>query len=233
MTVFTLPFLPDVFVFRKRVFSRGLNNLKVHTVSDARYDEYFGFTDGDVDEILSFYGLASYKNVIREWYDGYLFGKVNVYCPWDVINYCDVLLTDNEAEPENYWANTSGNDLVRRLLKKADQTTRDEIGQLINGGSIIKSVRQELTYRDIEDSVDNVWSVLYSTGYLTQRGRLPGREVAQIDEAFLDLVQLAGRQLCGFSQQPLCGRFTRCICHSGYAKLSGDCQCASAVWKNR
>ncbi len=181
-------------ISKESIFT-GLNNLKVHTVSDARYDEYFGFTDGDVDEILSFYGLASYKNVIREWYDGYLFGKVNVYCPWDVINYCDVLLTDNEAEPENYWANTSGNDLVRRLLKKADQTTRDEIGQLINGGSIIKSVRQELTYRDIEVSVDNVWSVLYSTGYLTQRDRLPGKQMRlalpnrEVKELFIDLVQ--------------------------------------------
>ena len=151
-------------ISKESIFT-GLNNLKIHTISDVRYDEYFGFTDADVDEILRFYGLTSYKNVIREWYDGYRFGKVDVYCPWDVINYCDVLLADPEAEPENYWANTSGNDLVRRLLVRSDQTTRDEIEQLIGGGTIAKTLRQELTYRDVEDSIDNVWSVLYSTGY--------------------------------------------------------------------
>ena len=148
-------------ISKESIFT-GLNNLKVHTISDSRYDEYFGFTNEDVDELLSFYGLTEDKEVIRDWYNGYLFGKVSVYCPWDVINYCDVLLSDRDAEPENYWANTSGNDIVRRLLKRADQTTRDEIERLIGGGTIIKTIRQELTYRDIEDSIDNIWSVLYS-----------------------------------------------------------------------
>ena len=145
-------------ISKESIFT-GLNNLKVHTISDVRYDEYFGFTDAEVDEMLEFYNLLSYKNVIRDWYDGYRFGSVDVYCPWDVINYCDVLLADSEAEPENYWANTSGNEIIRRLLKKADQTTRDEIEQLIDGSAIVKTVRQELTYRDIEDSIDNIWSV--------------------------------------------------------------------------
>src|SRR5699024_4160707 len=131
---------------------------KVHTISDTRYDEYFGFTDADVDELLAFYGLSDHKDVFRDWYDGYRFGNVSVYSPWDVINYCDVLLSDPEAEPENYWANTSGNGIIRRLLKKADQTTRDEVEQLINGECIVKTVRQELTYRDIEDTIDNIWS---------------------------------------------------------------------------
>lgn len=162
---------------------------------NVRYDEYFGFTDADVDEILRFYGLTSYKDVIREWYDGYRFGKVDVYCPWDVINYCDVLLANPEAEPENYWANTSGNDLVRRLLVRSDQTTRDEIEQLIGGGTIAKTLRQELTYRDVEDSIDNVWSVLYSTGYLTLKERLNGKQVKlalpnrEVRELFIDLVK--------------------------------------------
>lgn len=138
-------------ISKESIFT-GLNNLKVHTISDTRYDEYFGFTDADIEEILNFYDLASYKEVLRDWYDGYLFGKVSVYCPWDVVNYCDALLSDKEAEPENYWANTSGNDLVRRLLKKADQTTKNEIEQLINGESIVKPIRQELTYRDIDES---------------------------------------------------------------------------------
>ena len=141
--------------------------MKIHTVSDTRYDEYFGFTDEDVDELLDFYGLTAYKDVDRKWYDGYLFGKINVYCPWDVINYCDELLADPTIPPKNYWANTSGNTLILRLLQKADQTTKDQIEELINGGTIVKSIRQELTYRDIDDSVDNIWSVLYATGYLT------------------------------------------------------------------
>ena len=181
-------------ISKESIFT-GLNNLKIHTISDVRYDEYFGFTDADVDEILRFYGLTSYKNVIREWYDGYRFGKVNVYCPWDVINYCDVLLADPEAEPENYWANTSGNDLVRRLLGRSDQTTRNEIEQLIGGGTITKTLRQELTCRDVEDSIDNVWSALYSTGYLTLKERLNGKQVKlalpnrEVRELFIDLVK--------------------------------------------
>ena len=153
-------------ISKESIFT-GLNNLKIHTVSDTRYDEYFGFTDEDVDELLDFYGLTAYKDVVRKWYDGYIFGKINVYCPWDVINYCDELLADPTIPPKNYWANTSGNTLILRLLQKADQTTKDQIEELINGGTIMKSIRQELTYRDIDDSVDNIWSVLYATGYLT------------------------------------------------------------------
>ena len=181
-------------ISKESIFT-GLNNLKVHTIADPRYEEYFGFTDADVDEMLAFYGLTSHKQVMQDWYDGYQFGKVSVYCPWDVINYCDLLRADPEAEPENYWANTSGNGIIRRLLKKADQTTRDEVEQLINGETIVKTVRQELTYRDIEDSIDNIWSVLYSTGYLTSRGRLPGKQMKlalpnrEVRELFIDLVK--------------------------------------------
>ena len=181
-------------ISKESIFT-GLNNLKVHTISDIRYDEYFGFTDGDVDELLAFYGLSAYKDTMHDWYDGYLFGGVHVYCPWDVINYCDVLLADPDAEPENYWANTSGNGIIRRLLQKADQTTREEVERLLNGESIVKTVRQELTYRDIEDSIDNIWSVLYSTGYLTQEARLPGKQMKlilpnrEVRELFADLVK--------------------------------------------
>ncbi len=133
--------------------------------------------------------------MIRDWYEGYRFGDTDVYCPWDVINYCDVLLADPHAEPENYWANTSGNDLIRRLLKKANQSTRNEIEQLLNGGTIIKTIRQELTYREVEDSIDNIWSVLYSTRYLTCRRRVPGKQIElalpnrEVKELFLDLVK--------------------------------------------
>ena len=153
-------------ISRESIFT-GLNNLKVHTISDVRYDEYFGFTDTDVDEILAFYGLSSYKDVIRDWYDGYRFGKTDVYCPWDVINYCDELLADPAAPPKNYWANTSGNDLIRRMLKNANLTTKNEVEELLNGGQITKRIKQELTYREIDDSIENVWSVLYAAGYLT------------------------------------------------------------------
>ena len=167
-------------ISKESIFT-GLNNLKVHTISDFRYDEYFGFTNADVDELLEFYGLSSYKEVIRDWYDGYRFGDTDVYCPWDVINYCDELLAAPAAPPKNYWANTSGNDLILRLLEKADQTTKDEVEEVLNGGKITKRVRQELTYRDIDDSVENVWSVLYATGYLT------GKHVDQADADIFNL----------------------------------------------
>ena len=161
-------------ISKESIFT-GLNNLKVHTISDLRYDEYFGFKDADVDEMLAFYGLSSYKDVIRDWYDGYRFGDTDVYCPWDVINYCDELLAAPSAPPKNYWANTSGNDLILRMLKNADQTTKDEVEELLNGGRITKRINQELTYRDIDESMENVWSVLYATGYLT------GTHVEQAD----------------------------------------------------
>ena len=179
----------------KESIFKGLNNLKVHTISDVRYDEYFGFTNSDVDELLEFYGLSTYKGVIRDWYDGYRFGDTDVYCPWDVINYCDELLADPDAEPENYWANTSGNDLIRRLLKKADQSTKNDVECLINGGTVTKTIRQELTYREIEDSIDNIWSVLYSTGYLTCRRRVPGKKMElalpnrEVRNLFIDLIK--------------------------------------------
>ena len=161
-------------ISRESIFT-GLNNPKVHTISDVRYDEYFGFTNSDVDELLAFYGLSSYKDVIRDWYDGYHFGDTQVYCPWDVINYCDELLAAPSTPPKNYWANTSGNDLIRLLLKKANLTTKNEVEELLNGGQITKRIKQELTYREIDDSFENVWSVLYATGYLT------GKHVEQED----------------------------------------------------
>ena len=181
-------------ISKESIFT-GLNNLKIHTISDLRYDEYFGFTNSDVDELLESYRLSSYKGVIRDWYDGYRFGDTDVYCPWDVINYCDELLADPDAEPENYWANTSGNDLIRRLLKKADQSTKNDVECLINGGSVTKTIRQELTYREIEDSIDNIWSVLYSTGYLTCRRRVPGKKMElalpnrEVRDLFIDLIK--------------------------------------------
>lgn len=174
-----------------------LNNLKVHTISDARYDEFFGFTDEDVEELLKFYGLSSYKNLIRDWYDGYCFGNVDVYCPWDVINYCDELLANPKLRPKNYWANTSGNNMVRRFIGKADQNTKNEIERLLKGESVSKKIKEELTYQELDDSIDNLWSVLYATGYLTRKGTgqeeedvmelaIPNKEIKKL---FVDLVK--------------------------------------------
>lgn len=167
-------------ISKESIFT-GLNNLKIHTISDVRYDEFFGFTDGDVEELLEYYGLPAYKEAVRAWYDGYRFGNTDVYCPWDVINYCDELLVDPSALPKNYWANTSGNDLIRRLLRQANLSVKDEVEELLGGGQVTKRVKQELTYRDIDESDENLWSVLYATGYLTGR---------QVGQANADLFQL-------------------------------------------
>lgn len=155
-------------ISKESIFT-GLNNLKIHTITDTRYDEYFGFTDDDVKELLEFYDLVNYTHIIKEWYDGYQFGNVSVYCPWDVINYCDALLANPKNNPKNYWANTSGNAMVRRFIDNANQQTKDEIERLIAGESIIKQINQELTYSDLDESMDNLWSVLFTTGYLTQK----------------------------------------------------------------
>ena len=181
-------------ISKESIFT-GLNNLNVMTISEPYFCDSFGFTEDEVAELLNYYGLEDFHDTIRDWYEGYRFGNATIYCPWDVIKYAQILLKDKSAEPENYWANTSGNDLVRRLLDRADQTTRDEVERLINGEIVTKTIRQELTYRDVEESVDNIWSVLYSTGYLTQRGRLPGRQMKlalpnrEVKELFIDLVK--------------------------------------------
>ena len=163
-------------ISKESIFT-GLNNLNVMTMSDPYFCDSFGFTEDEVRELLDYYGLDNFHDTVRDWYDGYRFRDTSVYCPWDVIKYVQILLKDESAEPENYWANTSGNDLIRRLLKKANQSTKNDIECLINGGTITKTIRQELTYREIEDSIDNIWSVLYSTGYLTCRRRVPGKKM--------------------------------------------------------
>lgn len=162
-------------ISKESIFT-GLNNLKIHTITDTRYDEYFGFTDNDVKEMLKFYNLLDYANVMKEWYDGYQFGNVSVYCPWDVINYCDALLANPKSNPKNYWANTSGNVMVRRFINNANQQTKDEIERLITGERIIKTINQELTYSDLDKSIENLWSVLFTTGYLTQKKKEKNNE---------------------------------------------------------
>ena len=150
----------------------GLNNFKVMSITDSRFDEQFGFTDEEVKKLLSDYDMDSHFDEVKEWYDGYHFGRADVYCPWDVINHVDHLRDDSDAKPQTYWINSSGNSLVRRLINRADSSTKDEIERLIAGEAIEKVIRQDLTYDEIENSIDNIWSVLFTTGYLTKVGEV-------------------------------------------------------------
>ena len=176
-------------VSKESIFT-GLNNLTVHSISDVQFDEYFGFTDAEVRAMLHDYGLDEHLEEAREWYDGYRFGGQDVYCPWDVINHCYALRADAKARPKAYWINTSGNDMVRRLIEKAsDGTTQMEIERLIAGETITKTLNENLTHNEIDQNIENIWSLLYMTGYLTAAGspdgnryrlRIPNREVRQI-----------------------------------------------------
>lgn len=157
-------------IAKESIFT-GLNNLKVFSVSNTQMDEYFGFTDNEVKEMLKFYGLEDKYASVKEWYDGYCFGDSDIYCPWDVINYVDLLNSDSDASPKAYWLNTSGNDIIRKFLQAAGTGTRREIERLIEGDSIQKRINEELTYRDLYNHTDNLWSVLFTTGYLTQHGK--------------------------------------------------------------
>ena len=170
----------------KETIFTGLNNFKVYTVKEVRYKEYFGFTDTEVRKMLAYYGFMDQYASMKEWYDGYQFGDLHVYCPWDVINYCGDLIDGNTTEPQNYWVNTSSNDIVRRFIDRADAVAKDEVERLINGDSVRKEIRQELAYRDLDSDMDNLWSLLFTTGYLTRDGKdeegiskliIPNREI--------------------------------------------------------
>ncbi len=163
-------------VSKESIFT-GLNNLRVLTILDVQFDEYFGFTDQEVRGLLDYYDLSDFYDTIKEWYDGYHFGNVDVYCPWDVICYCDKLRANPEEYPGNYWSNTSGNDIIRHFIEMAKGMTKREIEQLMEGNTVEKAVRQELTYKELYASIDNLWSILFTTGYLTQRGKPQGRKV--------------------------------------------------------
>lgn len=175
-------------ISKESIFT-GLNNFAVNSVVDVEHDEQFGFTDTEVHQILDDYKLTQHFSEMKEWYDGYRFGNADIYCPWDVINHVKKLLIDPQADPQAFWINTSGNGLVKRFVDKADKTTRDEIEQLIAGNPIEKRIRLELTYDEIDNSMDNLWSVLFTTGYLTQVGKavdgvyrlvIPNKEVREV-----------------------------------------------------
>ena len=175
-------------VSKESIFT-GLNNFKILSITDTRFDEQFGFTDTEVRTLLSDYQMEDRFAEVKEWYDGYRFGNADVYCPWDVINFVDRAKDDKEAKPEAYWINTSGNDLVKRFIDKANKTTKNEIERLVNGEAIEKELRLDLTYEEVDQSIENLWSVLFTTGYLTQSGRnedgayrliIPNREVREV-----------------------------------------------------
>ena len=202
-------------ISKESVFT-GLNNFKVLSIVDRRFDEHFGFTDAEVKQLLKSYQLEQHFAEMKEWYDGYHFGNTDVYCPWDVINYVDHLCADPDAEPQAYWINTSGNAMVKRFVSKADKTTQREIEQLIAGEAIEKPVRLELTYEDIDKSINNLWSVLFTTGYLTHTGKtangsyklvIPNREVREV--FILQIQEWFEQEIIEKEKttQPLCAAF--------------------------
>ena len=175
-------------VSKESIFT-GLNNFEINSIVDIEHEEGFGFTDAEVMQMLKYYHCTNRYSDIKEWYDGYHFGNADIYCPWDVINFVKKLLTDSNAKPSAFWINSSGNDLVKLFVDKADQSTKDEIERLVAGESVTKRIRLDLTYDEIENSIDNVWSVLFTTGYLTNIGNpesgvyelvIPNREVHEV-----------------------------------------------------
>lgn len=202
-------------ITKESIFT-GLNNFKVLSILDPRFDEQFGFTDYEVKKILEDYGLVSHFEETKEWYDGYHFGKADIYCPWDVINYVDQLKYDQTVGPQDFWSNSSGNAIVRRFIDKADVKTKNEIESLIAGEAIEKEISPELTYDEIDKSIENLWSVLFTTGYLTHQGCtesgkyrlvIPNKEVRnlfirKIREWFRDVARNDGKIL-----EELCSAF--------------------------
>ncbi len=164
-------------ISKESIFT-GLNNLKVLTIADERFDEYFGFTDKEVKDLLEYYDVTDHYEEVKRWYDGYQFGNVEVYCPWDVLNHCDRIRSEPHVQPENYWINTSSNDAVKRFIEEsANSVTKREIERLVAGEVITKEIHQELTYAEVYQSIDHIWSLLFTTGYLTQRGKSEGRQM--------------------------------------------------------
>ena len=178
-------------VSKESIFT-GLNNFKVYSITDVEFDETFGFTNEEVKSMLKYYGLDRHFNQVREWYDGYRFGNADVYCPWDVVNYCDDHRSNPNAEPKNYWMNTSGNDVINHFIDSINDPgmlTKGELERLVNGEFITQKVDEMITYKELYSSIDNLWSTLFMTGYLTQRGYIgngyyrlavPNREICNI-----------------------------------------------------
>ena len=164
-------------ISKESIFT-GLNNLEVRSISDEEFDEYFGFTDAEVRDMFNYYDSAKYYDAAKEWYDGYSFGQASVYCPWDIIKYCKKLYTDSDKSPENFWINSSNNEAVRKLVRYSDtDEVKGEIEALLNGETLEKTIRPNLTYPEMYASIENIWSILYTTGYLTRKGTISGERV--------------------------------------------------------
>ena len=185
-------------IAKESIFT-GLNNLNVFSITNVRYKEHFGFLDEEVREMLAYYGLEDRYGQMKEWYDGYRFGDADIYCPWDVINHIALVRSEPYAPPRAFWANTSGNEIIRTFIGLADQRTRREIERLVEGESVVKKIDQELTYKDLYDSIDNLWSVLFTTGYLTQRGR-EGEDTYRLAIPDLAIRQIFVDQILKWSQ---------------------------------
>ena len=186
-------------VAKESIFT-GLNNLQVFSITNLQFDEHFGFTDAEVKAMLEYYGMEDKLAAVKEWYDGYRFGNKDVYCPWDVINYCSELRFDKDALPRSFWINTSGNDIIRKFIRQATPVTRTELERLISGETVLKKISQELTYRDLYKSIDNLWSVLFTTGYLTQRGK-QGTDIYKLAIPNLEIRQIFIEQILEWFQE--------------------------------
>ena len=186
-------------VAKESIFT-GLNNLQVFSITNLQFDEHFGFTDAEVKAMLEYYGMEDKLAAVKEWYDGYRFGNKDVYCPWDVINYCSELRFDKNALPRSFWINTSGNDIIRKFIRQATPVTRTELERLISGETVLKKISQELTYRDLYKSIDNLWSVLFTTGYLTQRGK-QGTDIYKLAIPNLEIRQIFIEQILEWFQE--------------------------------
>ena len=186
-------------ISKESIFT-GLNNMKIMSVTDARFDEHFGFTDAEVRQMLEYYGLGDKYDMVKNWYDGYRFGHTDIYCPWDVVNYVDLLRWEPDALPRSFWVNTSGNTIVRSFIRMAGQKARRELERLVDGECIARKIDQELTYRDLYKNADNLWSVLFTTGYLTYRGK-PDGKVYQLAIPNLEVKEIFIEQIMEWFQE--------------------------------
>lgn len=186
-------------ICRESIFT-GMNNMKIMSATDVRFDEYFGFTDAEVRQMLEYYGLSDKYDMVKNWYDGYRFGRTDIYCPWDVINYIDLLRWEPDALPRSFWINTSENSIVRSFIRMAGQKTRRELERLIDGECIARKIDQELTYRDLYKNADNLWSILFTTGYLTYRGK-PDGKVYQLAIPNLEIKEIFIEQIMEWFQE--------------------------------
>lgn len=180
-------------ISKESIFT-GVNNFKVFSINDTRFSDYFGFTNDEVKEMLSYYGIIDKYETTKAWYDGYLFGKTEIYCPWDVLNHCDTVVNTDDIEPQAYWINSSGNDIIRKFIEMANSTTKSELELLIAGNTVVKTIKQELTYADLYSSIENMWSILYMTGYLTKRS-IPERKQFELAIPNLEIREIFEEQI--------------------------------------